>query len=270
LAAEQHALRRLARRWPRGLFAAARGAREKALLGKQADVIAAQDLAVQAQVQLAGLQRQLDEITDQLAASHDIPAAYTVALTRKEQQLRSSDDGAGRRLDELAGLRHSLLVEVCELRDTANLTDTAVAVLERVAEALDWTASWSAADILGGGALISRIKDDELDDAMDLATAAEHHLSVLREKVTGMPLAAMADGLYVDAFTRFADISLDNTLIDLSVHHRISAARDQVDTLLWQLCEVRARLTARITAASAELYQAEAERETLLRAEPVA
>jgi hypothetical protein len=99
--------------------------------------------------------------------------------------------------------------------------------------------------------------------------AAEHHLSALRGWLTGMPLPpADPDGLCLDAFTRFADISLDNTLVDLSVHHRITAARDQADTLLRHLSEVRARLSARLTAAHAALYRAEAERDALSRAGP--
>jgi hypothetical protein len=191
-------------------------------------------------------------------------------LTRKEQQLRSSGQGAGPRLDELARLRHRLLSEVVNLQNTVELADTALAALQRAAEALDSAAGWSTADILGGGSLISMIKEDALDDAMGLAAVAEHHLCVLRDRVTGMPLLASVDRLYVDAFTRFADISLDNALIDLSVHHRITAARDQVDTVLWRLCEVRAGLTARITSARAELYRAEAERDALLRPKPVA
>jgi hypothetical protein len=108
------------------------------------------------------------------------------------------------------------------------------------------------------------IKNNELDDALDLAVEANHDLSALRQRLTSMPLSAMAEQLYVDAFTRFADISLDNTLIDLSVHHQITTARDQIDSALWRVCDIRARLTARIAAARAELHQAEVERHTLL------
>jgi hypothetical protein len=264
-AAEQDALRRLSRRRLSGLLGAGRGAREEILLRKQADVRAAHYLAVQAQEHLARIQRQLDLITDQLAASRSVPADYAAALTCKEQLLRRSGQGAGPRLDKLAERRQRLLIELCDLQETADLADTAAAALQRAADALDSTAGWSAADLVGGGAIISMIKENELDDALDVAAVAEHHLSALRQRVTGMPLPRAADGLSADAFTRFADITLDNALIDLSTHRRITTARDQADTLLWHLCEVRAQLAARITAAGAGLYHAEAERAAILR-----
>jgi hypothetical protein len=80
LAAEQPASRRLARRRAAGLVAVARGGRAKAVLRNKAQVRAAHNLALQTQAQLAEQQRQLDEITRQLAASRDIHAA---AMARK-------------------------------------------------------------------------------------------------------------------------------------------------------------------------------------------
>jgi len=265
LSSEQHAVRRLTGFSLASLFAAARGTRAATLLRQRADVRTAQYRGVREQENLAALNEQLDQITAGLAATRDLPAAYTAALTRKEQRLRSSGEAPGPRLNELAEIRERLQSELRDLRDTVLLADTAAAALEETGRALDSTAGWSAADIFGGGSIISMIKNDELDDALDLAAQADQYLSALRHRLTSLPLSATAEQLYVDAFTRLADISLDNTLVDLSVHHQITAAQDQIDHALWHIDGARVQLAARITTAQAELHQAEAERHALLR-----
>ncbi|MEV8504598.1 hypothetical protein AB0368_07170 [Actinoplanes sp. NPDC051475] len=186
-------------------------------------------------------------------------------MTRKERQLRSSSEEPGPRLNELAELRERLQAELRDLTDAASLADTTAQALAQTGRALDCTAGWSVADILGGGSIISMIKNNELDEALDLASEANQHVSALRQRLTRMPLSSTADRLYADVITRFADISLDNILIDLSVHHQITAARDHIDSLLVHVCDIHAKLTDQVTAAQAELRTAEAERRTLLR-----
>jgi hypothetical protein len=265
LISEQHAVHRLTGFSLASLFAAARGTRDATLLRKQADVRTAQYRGLREKENLAALNDQLDQITAGLAATCDLPAAYTVALTRKEQRLRSSGEDPGPRLDELAALRERLQSELRDLRDTVSLADAAAAALEEAGRALESTAGWSAADIFGGGSIISMIKNDELDEAMDLAAQADQYRSALRHRLTSLPQSATAEQLYIDAFTRLADISLDNTLVDLSVHHQIIAGQDQIDRALRHIDGARVQLTARITTAQTELHQAEAERHALLR-----
>ncbi|MEU4218173.1 hypothetical protein [Actinoplanes sp. NPDC026623] len=159
------------------------------------------------------------------------------------------------RLNELSELRERLQVELRELMDTANLADTAVAALEETARALDCTAGWSAVDILGGGSIISMIKNNELDAALDVAAQAEDHLSALRQRLTSTPLSTLADQPHADVITRFADISLDNILVDISVHRQITAAQDQIDSALRNVCDIRAKLRSQIVLDRIKLYE---------------
>ena len=175
------------------------------------------------------------------------------------------DDDTGRRRNELAELREQLQAEIRELIHTVNLAEAAVAALEQTAEVLDCTAGWSAADILGGGAIISMIKNNELDAALDMAAQADDHLSALRQRLTSMPPSIVARELHVDAVTRFADISLDNTLVDISAHHQIAAVQDQIDSALWHVCDIRTKLRYQITAGRVKLRKAEAEWQRLSR-----
>jgi hypothetical protein len=259
LIAQRRALRRLTGFSPARLLAAAGGNSERVLSRKQVEVSTAADRVLGAQRNLAVLRGQLDELGRELTATSAVPAAYDAALNRKEQRLRPHS-----RLDELAHRRARLRAELRDLTETVNLADVAATALDQAGEALDATAGWSIADILGGGALISLIKDRELDDAAELAAQADHHLSVLRRRLTSMPPAAFAERLRVDAVARFADISLDNVLVDLAVHGQITDALDRIDSALCHLWDLRAGLIDRLTAARAELHRADAERHALL------
>src|SRR5690349_8020536 len=109
------------------------------------------------------------------------------------------------------------------------------------------------------------IKNHELDAALDVAAQAEDHLSALRQRLTSTPLSILADQPHADVITRFADISLDNMLVDISVHRQIAAAQDQIDSALRNVCDIRTKLRSQITLDRVKIYEVAAERQTLLR-----
>ena len=116
----------------------------------------------------------LESLQSQLAALGDVEAAYTNALTAKEEWVRAHDPQVARRLEEIATERGQLAAEDHEALEAYNAGVTAHQHLADAVRLLESARSWSTWDTFGGGGMITdMVKYDKLDQVHDQLREAD-------------------------------------------------------------------------------------------------
>jgi hypothetical protein len=135
-----------------------------------------------------------------------------------------------------------------------------------VQDRLGTAANWSTFDTyFDHGMVANAIKHDRIDQAAQVARAADQRLAALRSDLAELGRSEpTAPRLEISAGFKFADIFFNNIFTDLAVGRQIRDAQDNVERSEQQVRALQDRLTQQIGTVTEQLQAMDAEREQLL------
>jgi hypothetical protein len=242
------------------------GSRNDALAREKAESEAARYRVAQAQQRLDDTQAEVKTVADRQSQLAGAPQAYADALAEKEQYLTHSPDPRGARLLALADKRGQLSAELSELHRASDDARAAVQALADVQDRLGTAANWSTFDTyFDHGMVANAIKHDRIDQAAQVARAADQRLAALRSDLAELGRSEpTAPRLEISAGFKFADIFFNNIFTDLAVGRQIRDAQDNVQRSEQQVRALEDRLTHQVGTVTEQLQAMDAEREQLL------
>jgi len=248
------------------VLASLAGSRDERLARERAEADAARYRVADAQARLDAVRREHQAARERLDQLASAPDAYAAVIDEKERYLTTSGDPRGVSLLKLAAERGRL---TADLKETGEAITAAVAARDALSLAQDRlgsASSWSTYDTwFGGGMIASSIKHDRMDEAAQVAAAADQRLAVLRTELADVGDPGLtAPQLTVSGGTRFADVWFDNFFTDLAVADRIRQAQRQVAESVQVVERLQAGLISRAADTKARLSAIETERERLL------
>lgn len=249
-----------------GLFYAVMGTKEERLDEERQELLAAKLKQDAARGRVTALEKDIEGLHQQLnriGGAETLQARYEALLAEKERRLAAENHPTGQRLlqlnHELAGLRSTER----EVQEAIQAGEAARAGLDSVAAMLDSAGSWGTLDLLGGGMIVSAIKHSKLDEAHAAVADVQPLLQRFERELADVSEMA---GLQFEAggLTAFADIFIDNLLIDLFVQSRIHETREAAEGMLRQVDDLLTRLAKKRTEISRQAQAMAAERQNLL------
>lgn len=133
-----------------------------------------------------------------------------------------------------------------EIREAIEAADEALDRLREAESHLDRAHGWGLADMVGGGMFMSFIKHHHIDEArgeLEAANEAVRRFASELADVEGMSSL----GVDVSSFLSFADVFLDNFVIDIVVQQQVDEARDGVEEAIARIEKIRSELGRRLS-----------------------
>lgn len=248
------------------VLASLRGSRDDALARERAEAEAARYRIAEASARLDVLRREFDIVWAREKVLGGASAAYAAALEEKDRRLQSSADPRAQRLLELAEQRGRLAAESERAQQGLRAATRAASSLERLSEVLGEARLLSAFDTFGGGgAFVTSMKHDVIDDAAAAAAQVDASLQALQRAIGHVPGAVLpTNRLRLDRLTRFTDVWFDNIVVDLDVRDRIKEMRASAERVSAIVADLSVQLEEQAARTATSLAAAEAERLALL------
>jgi RimJ/RimL family protein N-acetyltransferase len=213
--------------------------------------------------QVESLERDITALKQRLVNLKDLPQRYEELLADKERKVKSGGSEGAERLDAILIQLARTRDQEREVREALQAGGRALTALNRVIDSLESAKNWGTWDILGGGMLASAVKHSRLDDADTAVREAEPLLQRFERELADvdsqMGMAVEAGGL-----TAFADIFIDNLLIDLLVQSRINDSLDTAEKTAAQVSGILDRLKKNQEELHRQSQRLESERRSLL------
>jgi hypothetical protein len=190
------------------------------------------------------------------------PQQYDLALTAKEELLERAGGPAATELLSLADEGGRLTGELAELAEAEQSAQAALAALQAVQDSLSSASGWNTFDEFGGGMLASMEKHAKLDQAANLAAAADRQLATLRTELTAV--GQLAPQLTAGSGTRFVDICFNSIFTDMAFSSHIGQAEGNTAQAVETVSGVQQRLQDQRSRAERRLEQIAERRQQLL------
>lgn len=246
-----------------GLFYAVMGRKETRLEEERQELLGAKLKYDNCRVRVEALERDVQELRERLKGGEGLKDFYQVLLNEKELLLRQSPGDEARQLDALSARLSNEQAAERELDEAVRAGEDTRAGLQHAVEALNSASTWGTLDLLGGGLLASAVKHSHLDDAHNAVQTVQPLLQRFDRELADVSGQV---GLDIDAggLTAFADIFMDNLLVDLVVQSRIGESLEAAQSMLARVNELITRLKDQQTATRARIEQIEAERQRII------
>ena len=249
-----------------GLFYAVLGSKETRLDQERQELLAARLKYNSCQRRVTALERDMADLRKRLDRLGDAPALqarYEALLAEKERQVSADNSPTARRLlnlsTDLAGLRDADR----ELREAIQAGEQAQAGLDSAVALLESAGNWGTLDLFGGGMIVSAVKHSKLDEAHAAVQEVQPLLQRFERELADV---SGLEGLQFETggLSAFADIFMDNLLIDLLVQSRINDSLEAARGVQRQVSDLLARLKKNHVQTDKHMQALEAERRSLL------
>jgi hypothetical protein len=237
-----------------GLFLAVMGRKETRLEEERHELLGAKLKYDNCLKRVETLERDVRDLRERLSGGEGLKDTYQVLLDEKEHLLRQETGEAARLLDVLAARLSNERVAQRELDEAARAGKEARDGLQQVVEALDSAAGWGTWDLLGGGLLASAMKHSRLDEAHNAVQEAQKLLQRFDRELADVSGQVGID-IESGGLTAFADIFIDNLLVDLLVQSRITESLEASQSMLARVNELLARLSEQQNAARSRIEE---------------
>lgn len=226
---------------------------------------------------LLGERQRRDEIAgdlagmdSELAALGDAHDRYDYAVNRKAEQLTASGDPRGVRLAEIHNLHRGAdadLREFNEAHEAGTITEHLLGKMEtNLGRAIRRSGGDVGGDITNLSPWADYYKHQHLGAADEVAWAAQRALDVFGRELADV--GVMADVTLPKVDTRwFADMFIDNIVIDWARHRRIQHTLEEVDDVAAWVRATLAWLKARVDELASYCEALAAQRSELLASE---
>ena len=128
-----------------------------------------------------------------------------------------------------------------EIYEAVNAGKRALDSLYAARDELQRAKNWGVADLLGGGMLITMVKHNKINQAKSCIAQAQREIQCFSRELNDMDTFAGVD-LGISDFLVFADYFFDGIVADFMVQQKINEAASQVETAIFRVQQVLARL----------------------------
>lgn len=213
-----------------------------------------------AERELAGIDRDIADIQNQLTGVMMAEKQYRQALEQKRIMLKASGAMSGEQIIALEERIASLESQKKEIREAISAGYSARATADQILSELDDADGWNTWDILGGGGIITHMaKHSHLDSAQELVQTLQSKLRRFKTELADIRINADMQ-VNIDGFLRFADYFFDGLFADWAVGDRISQSqssvsgtKNQINQMLRKLDDMEKAADREITALKAQL-----------------
>lgn len=246
-----------------GLIYTVLGSKENRLSEQRHELLGVKLKYDNARRRVAGLERDIADLTRQTSGLDALRAQYAALLAEKEAQLKAQPGPEAQALDRLGKDLADARSQERELSEAIQSGDMAFAGLNRAAQALDSASGWGTWDILGGGMLASMAKHAKLDEAQAMVQEIQPLLQRFERELSDVGGSFSLD-IETGGLAAFADIFTDNLLVDLLVQSRISDSLEAAQSMALRIRDLVTRLSREREAALRRVESLERSRRELL------
>ena len=193
-----------------------------------ADVQAAREKQEDARYRLGRLQKEIDHTRLELDQFATLDTQRRDLIAEKETLLAALDDDRARRFQELVRKENDARNAFEEVKKTAETANKISVLLARASTALKEAGAWGTADVLGGGTLAFIEKRQAIDKARIFVAEARPLMENLQELIDSIGESVDLPDPSLGGFWSFADLLLDNFVLDLVIYRKIRNAAGQI------------------------------------------
>lgn len=246
-----------------GLFYTVMGRKETRLEEERHELLSAKMKYDNCRLRVEALERDEADLREQLKDGEGLKDQYQALLDEKERLLREEPGEEARQLDVLAARLSNEQAAEREMVEAVKAGKNARDGLTRVVEALDSASSWGTLDVLGGGLLTSAIKQSRLDEAHAAVQAVQPLLQRFDRELADVSGQVGLD-IESGGLAAFADIFVDNFLVDILIQSRITESLEAAESMLARVKELVTRLSDQHADARSRIQEIEAERQQII------
>lgn len=246
-----------------GLFLAVMGRKETRLEEERQELLGVKLKYDNCQKRVETLERDARDLRERLGSDEGLKTVYQALLNEKELLLRQEPGEAARQLDALAASLSNERAAQRELDEAVRAGKDARDGLRKVVEALESAARWGNMDLLGGGLLVSSVKHSRLDEAHHAVQEAQTLLLRFDRELADVSGQVGLD-FESGGLTAFADIFIDNLLVDLLVQSRITESLEAAQSMLARVDELAGRLSEQQNATHSRIEEIGAQRRRII------
>lgn len=114
-----------------------------------------------------------------------------------------------------------------EIREAIDAGSKTLSCIDNAKSSLDSAHSWGTLDMLGGGAISTMAKRQNMSDAQEYMSGMQKHMSLFARELKDVNTDVIAD-LEIDGFLGFADYFFDGFFVDWAVQSKIEGAQNKV------------------------------------------
>lgn len=197
----------------------------------------------EAAFQFAVLERQVAGLESELARFSEPEHEYQLALAAKEEYLVKNGGSNSEHIFKLIENLALLQARICELEEAIEAGQMALQQLNKTEKLWGSAQGWGAADILGGGLLVTAVKHLRINDARKEFELTRDFLIRFHRELQDVNSDILPEN---NNISFAADFLLDGILFDLIVQSQINRAikrtrriREQIEQAVSQLQESR-------------------------------
>ena len=124
-----------------------------------------------------------------------------------------------------------------EINEAIVAGEHALQSLKSAQEKLNSAGNWGIWDILGGGFLVTMMKQSKMEDAQKHINDAQYYIKVFQKELKDVNVAFNLK-TEVESFLSFADFFFDGLFTDFLVQSKISEAKTQVAEAIFRVEEL--------------------------------
>lgn len=239
------------------------GKKDEQLVKEQREALAAQAKYDTAVRELEAVKQDIKRYSKEYLSLVGFDIRYEKLLKEKAQALKANGNPEAERIVELEkqlAEAESAKEEITEAVSAAKRADRSVsAVLENLSHAEEW-ASW---DIIGGGMIADRAKQDKLDAAQDSVEVLQVDLRLLKAELADIAENAEIR-VDIEGFLRFADWFFDGIFADYSILQRIDEAKEKIYDIKNKIKQIISHLQEKLAETDARADAAKSELDTIV------
>lgn len=239
------------------------GKKDEQLVKEQREALAAQAKYDTAVRELEAVKQDIKRYSKEYLSLVGFDIRYEKLLKEKAQALKANGNPEAERIVELEkqlAEAESAKEEITEAVSAAKRADRSVsAVLENLSHAEEW-ASW---DIIGGGMIADRAKQDKLDAAQNSVEVLQVDLRLLKAELADIAENAEIR-VDIEGFLRFADWFFDGIFADYSILQRIDEAKEKIYDIKNKIKQIISHLQEKLAETDARADAAKSELDTIV------
>lgn len=236
-----------------GLFYAILGTKDKRLEKERQEYLAAKLKHEEGVEAVEEIEREIDELSSQLAVLKHAESEYVRRLAQKEHFLSQTDDKLAADLVKLSDQAGDLEADRKELEEAISAGREAFQSLQQVRSELQSASNWGTADLFGGGTATTWLKHTKIDAARLAAHSAQVRLRHFQKELADADQRVHVALEEIGGFLTFADYFFDGLIVDWTVQSKIHNASAACETTIEQVRSAIKKCQRRLDETESEL-----------------
>lgn len=174
------------------------------------------------------LQKDLEELSNQLKQFEHVNDDYAAVLREKENAIRFAKSWDVEQLDHFTEEYAVVEASTKEYTEAITAGNDAYHAIEETLEKLQSAQNWGMGDMVMGGLIVTAIKHSKIDSARNSANRAQRLLKRFGRELKDIEYHPKEIKIEIGSFLTFADYFFDGLIVDWMAQSRINASYDKV------------------------------------------